>query len=215
MRENRKILLPSVLMLTLVALLVAPIVAAASSGLPATVTMNPAAAAPGATVEVVGLDFPGLQVVDVELATAEGAVPLVSTVTAQDGWFREVVVLPATLPSGAWELHAVALDGASAGYAFHSGIEAIGATTTPASPEMAATAAGSSGLDIAVMLIVAVLIAAVGGGAVYAWREVSTGDEQPGMGYGDDPIWSGAADQAQLDLSATDEPIWSVANSES
>ena len=69
MREKLHNHLPSVLALTFVALLIVPLTAAAASGLPATLSMNPASAAPGATVEVTGLEFPGLEVVELHPAT--------------------------------------------------------------------------------------------------------------------------------------------------
>jgi hypothetical protein len=52
-----------------------------------------------------------------------------------------------------------------------------------------------------VMLTFALLIAAVGGALAYAWYLTHDGARQPGMGAGDDPIWSNAGD----------EPIWSGA----
>ncbi len=71
MRERRTTLLTTVLVLAFVALLVAPLAASASSGLPSTVTMYPETAGPGTTVELTGLDFPGDAIVEVELTGAQ------------------------------------------------------------------------------------------------------------------------------------------------
>lgn len=213
MREDRQ-LIPAVLAWTLVALFVTPVATMASSGLPATVSMNPETADPGATVEVIGLDFPALTVVDVGLTTAAGSGPLVSTVTSQSGWFREVVVLPPELPAGSWDLSAIALDGTAASYAFITG---PGAESAPTATEAeAVSSTGNSGADIVVMLIIAVLLAAVGGGAAYTWRVLRSDDRQPGMSSGDDPIWSGrGSEQSSVELTAIDEPSWAGAHGKS
>jgi len=53
--------------------------------------------------------------------------------------------------------------------------------------------------DIIVVLVITLLVASVGGALVHA-RHVTRGDaRQPGMGSGEDPIWSRIAD---------DDPAW-------
>jgi hypothetical protein len=74
------------------------------------------------------------------------------------------------------------------------------APPTDVAPETT-TPQGNSASDIIVMLIIAFLIAAVGGALTYAWYQTHGALRQPGMGAGDDPIWSNAGD----------EPIWSAA----
>jgi hypothetical protein len=215
MREKLQNHLPSVLALTFVALLIVPLTAAAASGLPATVSMNPASAAPGATVEVTGLEFPGLDVVELHLATSAGRIHLLDTVTADSGYFREVIALPADVAAGTWEVQASALDGSTASHRFDaaaaaSAALAAGSTTT------AVAGSGNSGANVVFMLVIAGLLAAVGGSVVHVVREVRRGDRQPGMGAGDDPIWSGPTGaDVSPDLTAVDEPVWMAAHSES
>ena len=76
--------------------------------------MDPPLAGPGQTVEITGLDFPGLEVVELRVVTGSGAVPLVDTVSADSGYFREIVTLPTGIEAGIWELRANALDGSAA-----------------------------------------------------------------------------------------------------
>ncbi len=113
---------------------------------------------------------------------------------------------------GRWELSATSLDGSNAVHVF----DAATADIVDASRRLAASAEaglsgsrGNSSTDILVMLVLAVLLAALGGGAAFAWREVRGETSQPGMGAGDDPIWSlaGAGD-GTLELTAADEPEW-------
>ena len=208
--------LPSLLALTFVALLALPISTVASSGLPATVTMNPGSAAPGATVEVRGLEFPALAVVELHIATSAGLVHLVDTVTADNGYFREVVTLPPDAPAGAWELRANASDGSTASYRFDSAAGAATSSGAGASDAASAAGPGSPGADLVFLLVIAALLAAVGGSLAYVWREVRGGDRQPGMGAGDDPIWSGTTSpEAPLELTAVEDPAWTAAHGES
>jgi len=188
------------------ALLVAPVAAAGSSGLPATLTMYPEAAGPGATVEVVGLDFPAAQSVAVELAAGGSTTPIVTAITADGGYFRAVLALPSDLTPGSWELRAAAADGSTAAYAFV-------AVAADADAD-AAAGAGNSASDVVVMLVVAALLAAVGGGGAVAWRLVRDESSQPGMGTGDDLIWSGAAEGTTAELTAAEQPAWLTATAD-
>lgn len=194
--------------LVLAALLLAPGLALASSGLPPSVTMQPTSAGPGATVEVTGIDFPGDQVVVLDAVTADGSEDVAVLITAEAGYFRELVTLPGSLPAGGWELRATALDGSTASYAFQA---TTGAEGLPGTGSTASTAAlggnRANSSDIVVMLIIAILLAALGGGAALAWREVHTDRLQPGMGAGDDPIWSTAGDIG-IELTASGDPDW-------
>jgi hypothetical protein len=99
---------------------------------------------------------------------------------------------------------ASAADGTMAAPAFEAESASIivepGAPPADVEPETT-TPQGNSASDIIVMLIIAFLIAAVGGALAYAWYQTHGALRQPGMGAGDDPIWSNAGD----------EPIWSAA----
>jgi hypothetical protein len=179
-------------------------VASADSGLPATLGMEPATAGPGAQVEVSGLDFPAGESVDLQVATSAGPVHLATVTVADGGYFRQPVTLPADAPTGAWELRATAADGTTAVHVFETGPAPI--IAEPAAPpadtaSATTTPVGNSPTDIMVMLTFALLIAAVGGALAYAWYLTHDGSRQPGMGAGDDPIWSNAGE----------EPIWSAA----
>jgi hypothetical protein len=211
MRERRQILLPTVLALTFVALLVTPIAAMAASGLPATITMNSESAGPGATVEVTGLDFPANTAVELQLTTADGAAPIGTATTADGGYFREVLTLPANAPAGTWQIEASAPDGSNATLAF-----TVAAAELVSSDAAAVVASeGNSLADIVVMIIIAGLIAAVGGGILYVWNQSKVGDAQPGMSTGADPIWSGQASKGQEpEATSTDEPVWKTARSD-
>jgi hypothetical protein len=210
MRDSRLSLHSMVLLLVLVAMLASPVAAAASSGLPPTITMDPSSAGPGSVVEVSGIDFPSDQLVEVQLDTAAGRSDLALLITTDAGYFRTFVELPADVSAGWWELRVTALDGASAGYAFDA---ASADTVDVSSASQASSAAGLSvrrgntGTDIMVMLVLAVLLAAVGGGAAYAWREVRGEHTEPGMGAGADPIWSLAgSDDPGPELIAPTQP---------
>lgn len=216
MRMTRQTL-PTVLALAFVALLVTPIIATASSGLPATVTMNPSVAGPGSIVEVTGIDFPDDHVVTIELGTIAGSVDVAVVKTAEGGYFRELVTLPAEVAPGSWELRATAIDGASASHEFQAvaGVLADASAPLPVA-EAGLTSSSNSGTDIMVMLVLAVLLAALGGGAAYAWREAHADGQQAGMGTGDDPIWAGAGGGGTtLELTASDDPDWSPGQGES
>lgn len=159
-------------------------------------------------MEVTGIDFPGDHVVVLDAVTTAGSEDVAVFITAEAGYFRELVTLPATLPAGEWVLRATALDGSSASHAFRAtagmeGLPGTGSTTSTA----ALGGNRTSSSDIVVMLIIAVLLAALGGGAAYAWREVHTVRLQPGMGAGDDPIWSTAGDIG-IELTASGDPDW-------
>jgi|GEM_PF-4302496 len=219
MRERLQTLLPSVLALTLVTLLYAPVATLASSGLPATITMYPEAAGPGELVEITGLDFPGGTAVELQLTTTAGTVHLASATTAPGGDFRELVTLPADAAGGHWELEARAADGSIAAFAFDtsgSAPVAVAAGTAEGAAEgtAAATTSGNSTSDIVVMLVIAVVLGAVAIAGMFAWRQVRDGGPQAGMGAGDDLIWSGDASEAAPELTATDEPFWKAAQSE-
>jgi hypothetical protein len=211
MRERRQILLPSVLALSLVALLLIPVVASASSGLPATVTMYPETAGPGEVVEVAGLDFPGRAPVEVQLTTAAGSVLVATATAAADGSFRELVTLPADRPDGLWELRASAAGDSLATYTFDPSAPAIGAGT-----DRSTTTAGSgnSTTDVLVLLVIAVVLGAIVIAGMFAWRQVRGDGAHTGMGTGDDLIWSGGSRDATPELTATDEPYWKAVKSE-
>jgi hypothetical protein len=219
MRDGRPTRHSNVLLLVLLAVLASPLAALASSGLPPTITMDPAAAGPGSVVEISGIDFPAKQLVEVQLDSAAGRTDLALIVTSDAGYLRAFVQLPADLEAGSWELRATALDGSSASHAFDAAsaqtVDASGAS--PASAEAGLSVRrGNTGSDIMVMLILAVLLAAVGGGAAYAWREVHGERVQPGMGAGSDPIWSLAgSDDRGPELTAALDPEWDTLRSKS
>ena len=193
------------------ALLVMASAAVAASGLPATVSMDPASAEPGSEVEVTGLDFPSGQAIELQLTTISGPVHLATVTTEEGGYFRQSVTLPTDVAPGPWELRAIAPNGMVAVHSFEAGTapaavhpvdEAAGdpATETAGDPATETTVAtatdqttprGNSAADIMVMLVFAVLIAVVGGAFVFAWNQTHGSTRQPGMGAGDDPIWSG------------------------
>ncbi len=198
------------MLLALVSLLVTPVVAMASSGLPATITMRPAAAGPGSTVEVTGIDFPADQLVEVQLSTSAGSSDLAVVMASDEGYFRSFVPLPSDTPSGLWELRAVALDGTTASHAFDAASAAVVDAARAVNLSAEASLVGRSGnssTDIMVMLVLAVLLAAVGGAAAYAWREVHSEGRQPGMGAGDDPIWSLAGGAMMTSESVVSEDL--------
>jgi hypothetical protein len=174
-------------------------VASATSGLPATLGMEPAAAGPGALVEVTGLDFPAGQAVDLQIATSAGPEHLASLTVAEGGYFRQPVTLPADVRMASG-LRAIAADRTTA--VPPSGrVRADAAEPAPRRQHARTATRPGIAADIIVMLIIAFLIAAVGGALAYAWYQTHGALRQPGMGAGDDPIWSNAGD----------EPIWSPA----
>jgi hypothetical protein len=70
-----------------------------------------------------------------------------------------------------------------------------------------------SGNDIIVVLVLALLVVSVGSALAYARRVIAGPARQPGMGTGDDPIWSHASgDDAAWDWVVGDDPAWSRAS---
>lgn len=212
MRERLQTLLPSVLALALVSLLAGPIAASASSGLPATITMYPEVAVPGDTVEVTGLDFPGDATVALQLTTSAGTVPLADIATSSSGDFREVVPLPVGVPEGFWTVQAIAPDGSTATYAFAAGGAAAAAALLDETA--AAASSGNSASDIMVMLLLGVVLGGIFIGGMFAYRILKDDGSQPGMGAGDDLIWGGGSADATPQTTATEEPYWKAAQSE-
>jgi hypothetical protein len=210
MRERRTTLLTTVLVLAFVALLVAPLAASASSGLPSTVTMYPETAGPGTTVELTGLDFPGDAIVELELTTADGTIPLTTVRTATGGHFRSVMSLPVTATEGAWQLRAVGPDGSTATYAFTTSVGIAPVVVDPATP----ASAGNSMSDSVVMLVIALVLGGVAIGGMFAYRMIRDDGPQTGMGEAADLIWSGTGKDATPELTATEEPHWKAAQSE-
>jgi hypothetical protein len=212
MRTRLQTLLPSVLALTLVTLLVAPLVSLASSGLPATMSMYPETAGPGSTVEISGIDFPAERVVEVQLSTPDGTVPLTTITTSPSGDFRQVVALPIEASDGVWELQAIAADGTTSAYAFATALDAA-AVVVAAETVPSVVPAGNSSGDIALMLIVAVVLGAVAFGGLFVYRQIKD-ESPPGMGKGDDLIWGSGVAVAGPEQTATEEPHWEAANTE-
>lgn len=195
MRMRRQTLLPSVLAMTFVTLLALPITAAAASGLPATITMQPAAAGPGAQVELVGIDFPSGQGVDLQLTTVAGSVHLATATTEAGGYFRQKVTLPADVAPGYWELRATGTTGTVAVHIFEAGpaVLAVGAAG-PAETAVPATPSGNtSGANLLVLLVLFAVIGGIGGAAAYMYYQVHRPTGDPGMATGADPIWAGAS----------------------
>lgn len=194
MRERRQTTLPSVLALTFVALLVIPFSAQAASGLPATITMKPEAAGPGAQVEVVGLDFPAGQGIELQLTTTAGVVPLATTTAEEGGYFRQLLTLPADVAPGFWELRATGSNGAVAVHIFEAGAvtPAAAAAVATASAGVADPGSSSAGVNMLVLLVLLLLIGGIGSAAVFVYYQTHRSDQDPGMAAGDDPIWGGA-----------------------
>ena len=195
MRERRQTQILSVMAFTFGALLLLPLAASAASGLPATITMQPASAGPGAIVEIVGLDFPASQAVQLQLTTTAGPVPLDAATTEAGGYFRHKVRLPADIAPGFWELRATGSDGSVAVHIFESG------ATVPASAAVApvevsalsvSSSGGASGANLLVLVVFMLLVGSIGGAAAFVYYRLNHVDEDPGMGAGDDPIWGGA-----------------------
>lgn len=215
MRTRLQTLLPSVLALTFVSLLVAPLVAVAQS--PA-ISMYPEGARPGSTVELVGIGFPAEQVVEVQLKTPDGTMALATTATDFEGTFAKMVALPFSPSEGVWELQATAADGTTSTYGFAAAVASRTAAEPAAEPvaqpaaEPAPVAApsGNSSGDIALMLIIAVVLGGVAFGAMVIYRQ-SKDESPPGMGRGDDLIWGGGSAEAPQQT-ATEEPHWKDAS---
>jgi len=200
------------LALTLVTLLFVPLVSLAASGLSATMSMYPETAGPGSIVEISGIDFPAERVVEVQLSTPDGTVLLTTTTTSASGDFRQVVALPIDAPDGAWELQATAADGTTSAYAFATDSDAAAAVVAPGAATSAVPAGNTSG-DIALMLIVATVLGAVAFGGMFVYRQIKD-ESQPGMGKGDDLIWGSGPGVDGPEQTATDEPHWKAAQSE-
>jgi hypothetical protein len=193
----------TVLAMTIVSMLVMPLAAAAASGLPPTISMDPEAGGPGETVWVSGLNFPGDVAVELLLVTSTDSTFLGAATSEAGGYFTQRVTLPPDATAGDWQLVANTADGTSASYGFTSGATVVDANVAAAS----AGSSGNSMSDIMVMLVVAFVIAGVLGGIGYVWFQLRVAPNQTGMAVGDDPIWSGSksADPAKT---ATDEPAW-------
>ena len=194
MRERRRTPLPAVLALTFATLLALPIAASGASGLPATITMQPSAAGPGAEVQIVGIDFPGSQTVELRLTTTAGPVQLATATTEAGGYFRQQVTLPTDVAPGFWELRATGSDGTVAAHLF----EARPAVAAQAAVEQSATAAspagsGPSGANLLVVLVLLLLVGGIGGTAAFVYYRIHRPGSDPGMAAGDDPIWAGAS----------------------
>lgn len=203
MRTRLQTRLPSVLALTLVSLLLVPLAVVAQS--PA-ISMYPETAGPGSTVEIAGIDFPPERVVEVQLATPDGAVPLTTATTSPEGDFRQVLSLPLGVAEGAWELRATAADGTSSTFAFVTSPDAaVGAASGQATTAATAARGNSSG-DIALMLIIAVVLGGLAFGGLVVYRQIRD-ESPPGMGKGDDLIWGGGKAETPAET-ATEEPHW-------
>ncbi len=205
MRTRLQTLLPSVLALTLVSLLLVPLVATAQS--PA-ISMYPETAGPGSTVEIAGIDFPPGRVVEVQLATPDGAVPLTTATTSPEGDFRQILALPLGVTEGAWELQATAADGTTSTFGFVTSPDAA-VDVAAAEASTAAAAAGNTSGDIALMLIVAVVLGGLAVGGMVVYRQIRD-ESPPGMGKGDDLIWGGGKAETP-EKTATEEPHWKSA----
>ena len=216
MRSRTLPLLPSVLALAFTLVVALSIAAAAQSGLPATVSMYPAVAGPGDTVEVTGLDFPSGMTVVIELTTPAGRSTLATLAAGSDGSFRELVAFPAAAVEGAWRLTARSADGrAKPGYDFTSG-EASTATPVAAAASTAAPAAvtGDTTTDKMALVLIALVLGVLATAAMYAYRMVQEDRGQPGMGTGEDLIWSGSSNATtpEPEATAADGPHWKQAS---
>lgn len=211
MRVRSLPLLPAVLALALAMLVALPAIVAAQSGLPATVSMYPAAAGPGDRVEVTGLDFPARTTVVLELDAPSGRSTLGTVATGDDGSFRALVSLPGSAEEGEWTVSARSADGAVfAGHPFSSnGAGALAsASAARIAAESGATTSSGTTTDKLVLVLIAVVLGAIATAALYAWRLVRVDQPQPGMGSAEDLIWSDSASEPRSELTATGEPYW-------
>lgn len=201
MREVRLPLIPSVLASALLALLLTPMSVIGASGLPATITMSPANAGPGSTVEVVGIDFPAGQPLEISLTTTSGQLVLDETTVEAGGYFRTAVTFPDDVAPGFWELRATAGDGRTAVHIFES---LAGRVVAPAveAPVTQTPVASGGGIDgtLVTLVVLALLIGGVGGASIYVWGLLKHPKGDPGMATGDDPIWAAG------DMPAPDVP---------
>lgn len=208
MRTRLQTRLPSVLALTLVSLLLVPLATLAQSGAPA-ISMYPETAGPGSTVEVTGIDFPPERVVEVQVMTPDGTVPLTTATTSPEGAFRQIVALPIGAPDGAWELQATAADGTTSTFPFVTAGDVAVVADLAADTAPTEASAGNSGGDIALMLIIGVVLGIVAFAAMVVYRQVKD-ESPPGMGKGDDLIWGGGTADGPAQT-ATEEPHWKAA----
>lgn len=205
MRTRLQTLLPSVLALTLVSLLLVPLAAVAQS--PA-ISMYPETAGPGSTVEIAGIGFPPARVVEVQLATPDGTIPLTTATTGPEGDFRQILALPLGVTEGAWELQTSTADGTTSTFGFVTSPDAaVDVAAAEASATVAAT--GNTSGDIALMLIVAVVLGGLAVGGMVVYRQIRD-ESPPGMGKGDDLIWGGGRAETP-EKTATEEPHWKSA----
>lgn len=195
MREGRRLRLSSVLVLTVVAVVTVSFAAAAASGLPASITMRPASAGPGSAVEVVGLDFPAEQAVEIQLTTTAGPVHLATAMTEAGGYFRQRVTMPRDVEPGFWELRATATNGVAAAQIFEAS-----APAAVAAPDVAAVstsedpvpAGNNSGANLLVMFVLLFTFGAIVIAAAFVYYRLHHPETDPGMASAEDPIWGGA-----------------------
>jgi len=208
MRTRLQTRLPSVLALTLVSLLFVPLATLAQSGAPA-ISMYPETAGPGSTVEVTGIDFPPERVVEVQVMTPDGTVPLTTVTTSPEGAFRQIVALPNGAPDGAWELRATSADGTTSTFSFATAADIAAVADLAADAATTEAPAGNSGGDIALMLIIGVMLGIVAFAGMVVYRHIKD-ESPPGMGKGDDLIWGGGTPDGPAQT-ATEEPHWKAA----
>jgi hypothetical protein len=195
MREGRRLRIPTVLVLTVIAVAMFSFAAAAASGLPATITMRPASAGPGSVVEVVGLDFPAEQAVELQLTTTAGPVHLATAMTEAGGYFRQRVTMPRDVEPGFWELRATAANGVAAAQIFEASAPAavVAPDAEAAGTNEAPVAAGtSSGANLLVMFVLLFTFGAIALAATFVYYKVHHPEIDPGMSSAEDPIWGGA-----------------------
>ena len=199
-------LLPTVLAVALVSLLVVPLSALAQSS---AISMYPETAGPGSTVEVSGTGFPSERVVEVQVLTPAGTIPLITATTTREGSFRQIVALPLGVAEGAWELQATAADGTTSSFPFVTSPDVTTAAAPAAAAEAAPAPTGNTSGDIALMLIIAVVLGGLAFGAMIVYRQLRD-DAPPGMGRGDDLIWGGGKAETPQQT-ATEQPHWEAA----
>lgn len=197
MRERRLPLIPSVLASTLVALILTPMAAMAASGLPSTITMSPESAGPGTAVEIVGVDFPGGQALELQLTTTAGPVLLAQTTVEDGGYFRQNITFPADIAPGFWELRATAANGTAAVHIFEAAGAAVSAAVVTATSASPATGSGAIDGTLITLVVLALLIGGIGGASFYVYQQIRHPHVDPGMASGDDPIWAGATGDTQ------------------
>jgi hypothetical protein len=180
--------------------------AAAGSGLPPTVSINPAEPAPGTQVQVTGLDFPPSSPIELRLVTDAGVTTLGTVTTTDNGMFAQVVSLPATVVPGYWEMRASGPDRAVAVRLFVPSAAPAGAAPAPDAETTTATVPGvAPGLagtpvpqespllpnDLIVVVVLLGLAIGIAVAAFFTWRVTHRREGDPNLPQGDDPIWSG------------------------